>query len=377
MRRKPDKVVVEVSGCVFDRFESLEIVNDILGVTEARFTVGDDGSWARLERLVAPGRIFTVKLNDKLRMKGRAEVNNIPGNPASGVVFDLMIRSKLSDARYASADPGITVTNTSIKQFVIRCYAPLGYAAADFKTSDELDDVELMTGKFRSRAGTKDVEAITPHQAMIQPPETICEAVERHLKRYRLLHWDAPNGQIIVGQPDENARPLYRLLAKTGRMGKANNIVSFERIKDWTNVARTVRVHGHTFGKDIVSSPFKGEATDADVDEVARRTGHFNRLVLIQDMQSKDQAAAQRAADRELQARRRFKDALEITTDGWSFWNGTEQIPWAPNTTVDVDIDATGGPFGKYLITRTELRLTIDEGATTKLRLCRPKDWAF
>lgn len=376
MPRRQDIVRVETDAGVFDGFQELEIVNDILGITEAAFVIGDDGAWPKLEKLLAPGQPFKVTLNGRLRLTGRAEVNTVPMRVDGGVTIQLIVRSKLSDARMRSADPSISVTNTTIKKFILDCYKPLGYTEKDF-VFGEFVDVELMTGKGAGGRADVDLAPFTVQQAMIQPPETIWDAAARHLDRYRALQWDAPDGRIVVGRPAADLRPLARLLAKLGPASKGNNICELERIKDWTDVPRTVRVHGQTWGKDVTKSQFKGEATDADVDAVAAKTGHFDRLVLIHNQQSKEKEAAQRAAQRELANRIRRKDAWLFTMDGWSYWNGREQIPWATNMTADIDVDPLGGAHGKYLITRTRLRLDLESAATSQLEAVHPSVWAL
>jgi hypothetical protein len=375
MARIRDVIRVESEGAVFDRFQSLEVVNDIAGISEAIFEVGDDGSYADLRELVAPGREFTVYLNGHPRLRGRAEVNEVPGDTTNGVLVRLIVRTKLTDARYASAEP-VKVEGVTVKAFVLGLYSQLGFTESDFKFA-EFGDVELMTGKS-GKGIVDDFEAVKIDQAKIQPPETVYAAVERHLKRFKATHWDGPLGEILVGRPNDQQRPLYRLQAKRGAPGKANNIISFTKIVDWSEVPSTVTVYGSTQGKDITASKFKAVATDEDVEAVRARTGHFYRPVIVQDQQSTSLAAAERAARRELSARIRRKDAWEVTTDGWSYWNGSEQIPWANNTVVDIDVESLGqAACGPYLIVRVSLKLDLMGAATTSLTMVAPGVWVL
>ena len=374
MSRRRDQVRVETALGSFDRFESLEIVNDIAGLTEASFELGDDEAWSTLDEILHPGEPFRVYLNDKIRMLGRAEVNEVPGDAESGVRIKLTCRTKLSDARYRSAEPSLKVEQVSIKQAILNAYAPLGLSEAYFRWG-QFVDVELMTGKSAKGQAPVDLQPFTVQQAKVQPPETIYEFVERHLKRYRATHWDGPDGTIIVGRPDDTQQPFYRLQAKRGASSRGNNILGFTKLRDWTEVPHIVRVHGQTWGRDITSSAFREEAEDNDVAAVVARTGHFDRLVLVQDQQSKDRSSARNAALRELSARIRRKNAWELRTDGWSYWNGSEQVPYANNTTVDVDVDAVGGPQGRFLVVRTALQLSIGSGPVTSLTTVAPGVW--
>lgn len=364
--------MVEAAGAVFDRFESLEVVNDIDGVAEAVLDMGDDGSYPALAEIIAPGEPLTVRLNGQLRMTGRAEVNEIPGSADGGVRIRLAVRTKLSDAKVSSADPKIAVRNVSIKEAILAAFAPLGLVEADF-VFGEFVDVDLLTGK--GIGGSVEVDLAPVQQAKVQPPETIFDFVSRHLERFQATMWDSPDGRIIIGRPDDTQAPLYRLQAKRGPSSRGNNVGAWNWVKDWSEIPRSVRVYGHTWGKDITKSHFRADAIDADVDEVATRTGHFNRLVLVHDQTSKDRDRAAKAAQRELVRRIKRKDAIEIDTDGWSFWTGSEQIPYSNNTTVNVDVDALGGDLGSYLVIGVALRLTVGAGATTRLMTLAPGVW--
>lgn len=377
MSRKRDIVRIESDGGRFDAFESLEIVNDIAGISEANFTVGDDGAWPDLRDIVAPGQPFRVYCNEHLRMTGRAEVNEVPGDLGSGIVLNLTCRTKMSDARYSSAATTIKLEGKSLKQVILDAYAVFGLAEGDF-VFGEFTDVDIMTGRSAKGKAPFDPDPITPDKAKVQPPETVYEFVERHLKRYRATHWDGPDGKIMVGRPDDQQAPLYRLMSKRGKASVANNVVGYRKIRDWTEVPATVVVHGRSVSTgDDAPKPFRSTATDTDAMNVALATGHFNRSVLIQDQQSRNAETASRTAQRELSARIRRKDAWEVQVDGWSYWDGTQQIDWAINTVADIDIDAIGGVQGPYLIVRTGLRYDLSGAATTSLTVVAPGVWTL
>lgn len=371
MPRPRDIIEIETDQGIFDRFESLEVVNDLNGAAEATFTIGDDGCWQELDRIVAPGQPFIVRVNKRLRMTGRAEVNEVPAAPGSGVKIQLVIRTKMADARYRSADPNVKIEKASIKDFLLALYAPLGYTEADFQFS-EAAARDLMTGKSSNGKPPVDLEPIKLEQAKVNPPETIFQCAERHLKRHHMMHWDAGDGRIVVGAPDDEQLPLTRLQCRRGAASVANNVLSFKRTRDWSELPSEVWVYGGTPGKTLAKSAFREVAVDLDVAAVAASTGHFNRMVLIPAEQAKTRAHAVAQAQRELSSRSRRKDAWEITTDGWSYWNGHESITWAINTTTDVHIDAVGGPTGRYLIHRVSCKLGVHEAPTTTLHLVGP-----
>jgi prophage tail gpP-like protein len=375
--RKPETIRVESSAGVFDRFESVSITYDIDGQTEATFEVGDDTAWQALEAMVAPGQEFTIIVNDRIGMKGRAEVNESPGSTREGIGLQLTCRTKMADARYCSANPATRVEKTSLEDFVLAVYAPLGYSKADFIFA-EAAARDLMTGKSVGGKPPVDLAAIQIEQAKVNPPETIAACVDRHLKRHHMMHWDGPDGRIVVGAPDDEQRPSYRAICKRPPNAQGNNLVSFRRSRDWGEVASDVTVYGQSAGKDVARIALKGTSVDLDLAAVYANTGHFLRPVVLPVEQVKEIAQAEAQAMRERSARARRKDAWEFTYDGWAYWDGSEAINFAPNTVVDVDVEAVGGGArGKYLCHRVELRASLREAPTAKLSCVAVGIWVI
>src|ERR1700729_1610008 len=110
--RPPDQIRLESEAGTLDTFNALECVNDILAPAQCGFDIGDDDTFESLESVVAHGKPFKVYLNDRLRLTGRVYVNEIPIQPESGSTVNLVVRSILADAHYASADPKIRVQDT-------------------------------------------------------------------------------------------------------------------------------------------------------------------------------------------------------------------------------------------------------------------------
>ena len=376
-KRKPDLIRVETASGYFDAFESIEITNDIQGIAEAKFVCGDDASFAKLEQLVAPGQPFKVFCNNHLRLTGRAEVNEVPGDSSSGVALNLTVRTRMADAKYSSADKAIKIEGKSLRQLIVAAYAPIRIKEANF-VFGEFVDVDAMTGQGSKGRAAFEPDPIQLSKAKVQPPETIYEFVERHLKRYRATHWDAPGGQIMVGRPDVKQPCTYKLQCRRGAASAGNNLISYNRAKDWTDVPHKVEVHGKSQGEDSDTTSFRATAIDADVAKVANAAaGHFNRIVTLQDQQCKSLDTATQTANRELANRIQRKDCWDFVTDGWSYWDGTQQIDWAPNAMADVDVDQVGGAQGSYLITKTILKLAIGAGATTAITAIIPLAWSL
>lgn len=377
MPRKPDKIRIEGERGSFDLYEQIDLVQDLYDVSSCTMLVGDDGAWRALENIVDPGKEFRIYVNDRLQMTGRAEVNEAPVDAENGASLSLTCRTKMSDARYASADPKTKVSNTSIKDFILALYAPLGYALKDFLFVPGTD-VDLMTGKARGVKTPTDLEPIKADQAKVNPPETIFEAASRHLRRHHLMHWDASDGRIIVGRPATNGQPLYRMLCKRGSDSAANNVLSVKPIRDWSEVPSEVWVFGGTTGKDIAKAPFRGVSVDLDLARVQAATGHFNRPVTIPAEGAKSADLADSQALRERQARSKRKNAWEVVLDGLTWWDGSTSTPIALGTIAEMDVDTIAGRAnGPFILVRVARTLSAERGAVTTCSLVEPANLEF
>lgn len=373
MARPVDAIEIQTDSGRFDRFASIELLWDLFDSATATFTIGDDSTWKSVEKIVAPGQVFRVYCNGFLQFTGRAEVDEVPVEASSGTIVTVTCRTKLSDARYASADPKTRFQNTSVKDFVLKLFEPLGYLASDFQFAPAAD-VDLVTGKSKGGgAPPTDLEPLKFDQAKVNPPETIFEAATKHLKRHHMMIWDAADGRICVGRPDDTQDPRYRFLCKRGSASGGNNLLGARRIIDWSEVCSDLTVFGGSPGKDVTKTSIRGVATDLDLLNVAANNGHFKRPVIlpVEGVKTADQAAAH--AQRELAARSRRKDAWEFETDGWSYWDGSSLTNYAINATCDVDVETVGGVAnGRYLITRVARSLKHDAGATSSIAVVAP-----
>lgn len=184
------------------------------------------------------------------------------------------------------------------------------------------------------------------------------------------MWWDAPDGRIYIGTPDVDQKPLYRFRSKRGARAQGNNVLSMRRIADWYEVPTNVTIFGGLVNKQISKATVTATAANADMINAG-----FYRPVYMPAEQIKTLDGAERQARRDLAQRSKRKDAYEITVDGWTYWDGTTAIPYAPNTTADVDLDALGGVQGRYYLHKTAMREDARGGAQTVLSLVHPDVW--
>lgn len=369
--RKPDVVTIHGEHGVMDRFDEVSFSASLSGPVQAKLVTGDTEAWTDVQDFVRPGYEYQVKLNGTPVLKGKVEAYEVPAD-SGGVRYELTVRTRMSDARYASADPEVKVSDTSIKDFMLAIFKQHGFTESDF-VLEPYTATDLITGKQKGTGKKSAIADITVQDAKVQPPETVFEAAARHLERHGEMMWDSPDGRIIVGAPDDEQTPTYRFLAKRGAESVQNNVISTRRVANWAELASGVSIVGQSSGKENSKQPVRASAFDQDVQAVVEDRGYYFRPVFLPAERIKAGPEAERKAARELSARRRLKDAWEIVIDGWTYWDGGRAIPIAINTTADIDIDAPAIK-GRYLLWRFESKITKD-GPTTSIGMVGPGAW--
>lgn len=372
--RPNDEVVIasaDRSGAAFqcDRVTSFEFINDLLQPAQCLVEIGDDGTWKAAADAIRVGGKFVVWVNGRPRMKGRMIAPRMPLSASTGATVQLTIRSVLADASFASCSPTVNIRKGTLKDVLLSAYEPLGLTEADFILDADLA-VDLMTGQGKG-SRTVVLDDIKEDQAKVAPPETIYNFVERHLSRFHLSHWDAVDGRIVVGAPDDGQSPVYTLQALQPPAGKSNNVIKAERTQDFEQVPTHLAVFGVGGGKEYTKAKVRALERDTTLVDAT-----LHRPVIVIDDAMKTQGQAESRAAREMSLRSRQKDTWRIECDGLSYWNGEERVPWGVDTVADVRCDLIGGPAsGPYLVTRCSLRGDADSGYTTNLDLVAKGLW--
>jgi prophage tail gpP-like protein len=373
--RPPDDVRIEsVQGgdfsIVVDRATKYEIVNDLTQPSVARFELGDDGSWSALKDALAVGTRFVIYVNDTPRLTGRMLTKNLPINSQNGATIQAIVRTLLADAVFSSAEE-FTLRRSSLKDAILGAYAPLGLKEKDFVFRANVAR-DLITGRSGNSSPPVDLEPLKEDDARVHPPESVYAFVERHLSRFHLTHWDAPDGRIVVGAPDDTQRPTYNFRIRWRGQGNANNVIEAEKIEDYEDVPGDLWVYGVGGGHSLMNSTVQfGQIQDT----LSAVTPALFRRVSIIDESIRTQAQAEARARKEMSARSRMSDAWRLTVDGLTYWDGSQRIAYAPDTVGDVQIDPFGGASGGYLVYRTSLSGDAAGAQTSVLEACAKGVW--
>lgn len=374
--REPDTLRLSGPNGDLLTFTSATITNDLTQPAECAVEVGDD-VWADIKPYIEMGATYTCYLNDRPRMKGRVELRDIPTDAESGACVRFTLISLLSDAMYASALP-INLKNDTLKTFIVKLLSPLVSNVlkdiiwpADWAANRNL--ITGQRGKRSAQLGTAlDLAKITVQDAKVQPNETIWDAADRHLRRHGLMLWDGADGRLVIGMPDIYQEPLYYLRMKRGGEGGSNNMIAATRTQDYTSAPSALAVHGQGGAKGYPRGRVSGIIGNDDV----LAAGLYHPVTIsAEGIRTKDMA--DRAAAREMANRSRRSDLWEVEVDGLTYWDGHKSIPWAMDTTVDIDSDVVDGPQGKYYCYRCSIRRDPQNGDLANLSLSRPETWAI
>jgi prophage tail gpP-like protein len=374
-RRPQDTVRIEsVQGgdfsLVIDRATQYEVTTDMTQPSEARFEMGDSGTWAALKPALAIGGRYVISVNDRPRITGRMLTKALPINAQSGATVQLTIRTRLADAMFTTCDPSINVRKATLKDVILAAYKRMGLMEADFIFSADVAR-NLLTGKASGGSPSADVAAIKEDAARVHAPETVYSFVERHLNRFGWTHWDAPDGRIVVGAPNDEQEPLYPLRISQ-KDGQGNNLLSAEKTEDYEQVPVNLWVYGVGGGRDQAKAKVKFMMIDPVLLAV---DPPLDRAAVVIDESIKNEAQAEARARREMSLRSLMKDAWRLEADGLSFWDGSERIAYGIDTVADVHIDVEGGAAGAYLVYRCTLRGDADNGHTTELLTTAKGNW--
>ncbi len=365
-KRPVEDIWIECERGRFNKFRSIEVSTDVFGEALCTFEVADDRAWRTIRPMLAHGKNFRVYASGLLVFTGRVEDQELPTTVDEGTVIQIILRTRMADARMGSADASLALANTSIRTFIVKLFERHGFTESDFLFTPETDR-DVVTGKKGSKAPPVDLEPLKADQAKVQPTESTYEAAKRQLDRHHLMIWESATGLICVGLPSDTQPPFYRFVQRDG----VCNFRGARPVRDWAEVPSSLYISADGVGKDAVRTPATGFSRDADLAAVAAVSSDFHRRVNMKNEGAKDAARATLLAKREMMARSKRKAAWTIEVDGWSQWDGARALPYAINTTADVDVETHEGTDlrGIFLVTGVRKSLSVDDGTRASLTM--------
>jgi prophage tail gpP-like protein len=376
MPTRPPRDVVTIAteggkdaSILVDRATQYEITTDMLSPSTARFELGDESTWADLRPILGIGSRVVVSVNGWARIKGRLLTRNLAVSTGGGATVQVAVRTMLADAMFSAVDTKIGVNNVNLKDLIIAAFSRTvdgksnGITEKDFVFEENVVR-NVLTGRSSSKVAAPEVHTLREDEARPHAGETQYGFVDRHLSRFSLLMWDAPDGRIVIGKPDDTQNPIYTMRARKGPASRVNNILTATKVEDFEEVPRDLWVFGVGGGKDLPKSLVKYvqlDVTLAGLTPLLTRTA----IVVDESIHTEEQAAAR--ARREMMRRSLQKDSWTLTTDGFAYWSGSESYPYVIGCVSDVGVDVAGGANGAYLIYQCSMRGSAHDGHTTTL----------
>lgn len=376
MNRPADKVIIAstngAASITIDAITRFEISNALTEPASALFEIGSMNTWTKLSDAIALGTRWRVEVNGRARLTGRMLSRRLPVTSDAGATVQLTVRTALADAAFASANPTISLAKCSLKDVVLQAYAPLGLGEEHFVFDPDVAR-DIMTGKSAGGSAI-DLDDLKEDAAKVHPPETIYAFVERHLNRFHLTQWDAPDGRIIIGAPDQRGITFYRLRLRRDDP-QNNNVVSAEKIEDYEQTPSVLLVSGLSGGGGFAKAKVRSAETNEVLSAVAPV---INRPVFIVDDAVKTQEQGDARARREMLMRSRQTDAWSMEVPGLAYWDGAKLTPWGIDTIADVDVEVAGASArGAYMIHKVTMKGDASAGYSTSLEMVARGLWAL
>lgn len=352
------------ASMLIDRSTQFEITTDMLAPSTARFELGDESTWEALRDVAAIGSRIVVSVNGFARLKGRLLTRNLSASCGGGATVQLAVRTRLADAMFTACDPGVGVKNVQLKDLILQAFKRMGLEEADFLFTGDVSR-DVLTGRGSRTVPDPSVHTLREDEARPHPPETIYAFVDRHLSRFGLIMWDAPDGRIIIDRPDVDQRAIYAMTMRKGANSKTNNLLSATKTEDFEEVPRDLWIYGVGGGTNINRARVKFVQFDTTLFAVDPRLSFSARTAVIVDESIKTQAQAEARARREMMRRSLQKDTWMLETDGFGYWDGIEAYPYVVNTIAGVQVDIAGGASGPYLLYQVTMRGNAHDAMTT------------
>lgn len=179
-----------------------------------------------------------------------------------------------------------------------------------------------------------------------EPGQSVWEWLQAACEINQVWPWFAPDGTLIIGEPDYTTPPVADLIMRFN--GEGNNVKGIRRTKNIHHAFSEVTVLGQSAGidGDIGQHDIKGTAKDD--------TMPFFRPRVVIDGNCESNALAERRANKLMADSRMHRDKLLVRVDGHRVRTAQGLgKPWAPGMRVHVLSEPHGVDAIYFLIKRT------------------------
>lgn len=331
------EMALVVGGRTITGWNELQVESSMLQPADG-FSFSAANLDAELRRLVAPGTSVQVRYGDETLMTGIIDDRDGSVDKRSGAVIHVAGRDLLGHLQDCSA-PLVDLRKVTAKDLVAQLAAP-----------------------WCTRIGTTaiaDAAAIIP-RAKTEPGETRYDMAMRYLSRANLMLWLTPDGQLMIGGPDDGGVAKYRLVvSREAPMIGVERVQVKETLLEQFNAITLV-------GQSAGDLDTKGESTTRPTVRATNDGVAPDRTMFLVDSSSGSLAQRQALVDREMGRRRLGELVYSCTVAYWE----QDGVVWQPDCLVDV-VDELHDIAETLYLARVQWQLSRSAGRTTALELRR------
>lgn len=202
--------------------------------------------------------------------------------------------------------------------------------------------------------------------------------------QYRLAGvflWCQGNGDFVIGSPDANKKPAYRIERVRGNTREFTNVVDARWRNDWTNRHSKAIVYGRGGGGKFGRTKIRGEFVDEELTNAKGPDGEpfaipIQKAIVEHNQQAKTAKHCEFLARRRIAQERRDGWQLTYTLSGHTMpaLQGGGYAVWAPDMVCQV-YDEELGIDGQFYV--AEVLFSRGPETTTEVTLMRPEDLVF
>lgn len=314
---------------------------------------------------------FELRIGDTLQFRGRIDGSDMSSDESgSEIVFQG--RDALVPLHRACVTSDQSFKNDSPEQMVLRAMKEVGITSSVLIVSNRQSIQERSKAKVANKGfSTTRQTARRAKPVAAKTGDRWYDLIMRELKREGLFLWCTPTGDFVLGCPNGQQDPIYRI---TRRRDLGINTVTGGKLHD--NIANrhtSASVVAAGGGKGARGFLSQGEYVDAEMDALL----DIKCPIVFRDVHAVDKEQAEFYARRKLAEERREGWNLSYTVAGHvtDAIDGVGQYIWTPDTCVLVDDDEFD-VHGKFWIESCEYKGS-ESGTSTTLVLQRPEDLIF
>jgi prophage tail gpP-like protein len=335
-----DTVTLLIGGKAHDAWEGYSIDSDlILPADDFQLTVsyGADG---QLPDFVFEGARAQVMINDAIVLDGIIDTIEEEVSKENMMV-ELGGRDRASQLLDCSV-PLLHLQNATLADIIKQAVTPLGIKAVQYKAKPS-----------------------DPRQTVhTEPGQSAWEWLKAACEANQVWPWMAPDGTLVIGQPDYTSAPVATLIMR--RNGDGNNVLRVRRTRSLHQVWSEVTVLGQSQGEDgeVGQNDLHGVAKDASVP--------LYRPHVVVDGNCESDALANRRAAKILADGKMARDKIAVTVQGHRIDDDGKL--WEPGQRVQL-LSEPHGIDAVYFVIKRTFTLSRNDGTQTQLHLIADGTW--